>query len=86
VFARDVDGEVRFHEAALLPTQARARGPHRDRALSRSRPTTGRLPPRPDSDLRSHRGQTSTRLRVRPVPAPRVRRLRHLPPRSSPTG
>ena len=28
----------------------------------------------------SHRGRTSPRVRVRPVPAPRVRRLRHLPP------
>jgi hypothetical protein len=33
VFSPAPDGEAHFHEAALLPTQARARGPHRDRSL-----------------------------------------------------
>ena len=45
----------------------------------------GGLPPRPDSGLRSHRGRTSPRVRVRPVPAPRGRPLKGLVPLPFPT-
>jgi len=84
----------RSHEDPLLHHRpaCRRRYPGAPRApvhaapdLTRSRPTTGRLPPRPDPDLRSHRGRTSPRVRVRPVPAPRVRPLKRLVPLPSPT-
>jgi len=48
---------------------------HTSPDLTRSRSTAGRLPPRPDPGLRSHRGRASPGLRVRPVAAWRVRRL-----------
>ena len=67
---------ARRHRHPAPPRAPAHTSPH----LTRSRSAAGGLPPRPDSGLRSLRGRTRPRVRIRPGSAPRVRRLTRLVP------